>query len=224
MLITALATVFSVVAQGKQKPTYAAILVTIALLAAVSVFYTPVAAFGRSRIQRARRNRAAHELWPQFQLLEKRFVNFLNKDDSANLRYILSEICGRNPDELIKLCPPDYLNDFCPLLIRRHEEMNHKRERDLFLAMSEFRMMVASYADDYVLGPLKRIKDGQLLAQLPAHSKQHYAEGIEDCREQWAGFLDNCKEFLEKANNNLGYEPYHEAISTYFQRPKKFSL
>jgi len=102
--------------------------------------------------------------------------------------------------------------------------MNHKRERDLFLAMSEFRMMVASYDDDYVLGPLKRIKDRQLIAQLPAHTRKHYEEGIEDFRERWAGFLDNCKEFLEKANNNLGYEPYHEAISTYFERPKKFSL
>jgi hypothetical protein len=223
-VITALATVFSVVAQGKERPVYATILVAVALLAAVSVFYEPVVAFGRKRIQQTRRNRAAHKLWPEFQLLEKRFINFLNKDDTTNLRSILSEVCGRNPDELSKLCPPDYLNDFCPLLIRRHEEMNHRRERDLFLAVSEFRRMMASYNDDYVLGPLKHLKNSQLLAQLPAHSKQHYEEGIEDSRERWVGFLDNCKEFLEKANNDFGYEPYHEAISTYFERPKKFSL
>lgn len=223
LVITALATVFSVVTQGKERPVYATILVAVALLAAASVFYAPVMAFGRKRIQRTRRNRAALKLWPEFLRLEKRFGNFLNKDDSGNLRGILSELCNRNPDDLAKLCPPDYLNDFCPLLTRRHGEMNHRREHDLFLAMSEFRMMVASYTDDYALGPLKRLKNGQLLAQLPAHSKQHYEEGIEDFRERWVGFLDAFKEFLEKANNDIGYEPYHEAISTYFERPKKFS-
>jgi len=224
LVITALATVFSVVTQGKEKPGYAAILVAVALLAAVSVFYAPVMAFGRKSIQRTRRNRAAHKLWPDFRLLEKRFTHFLNKDDPGNLRNILSEVCNRNPDDLIKLCPPDYLNDFCPPLTTRHAEMNHGRERDLFLAMSEFRMMVASYNEDYVLGPLKRVRSGQLLAEFPAHSKQHYQERIEDFRERWAGFLDNCKEFLEKANSDLDYEPYHEAISTCFERPKKFSL
>ncbi len=224
LVITAVATLFSVIAQGKQKPMYATILVAIALLAVVSVFYAPVMAFGRKRIQRGRRNRSAQKLWPEFQLLEKQFVKFLNKDDSANLRGIFSEVCNRNPDELAKLCPPDYLNDFCPLLTRRHDELNHRRESNFVLALSEFRMMVASYNDDYVLWPLKRIKNGQFVAQFPSHSKQHYEEGIEDFRERWVGFLDNCTEFLEKANNDFGYEPYHEAISTYFHRPKKFSF
>jgi len=223
-MITAVATVFSVITQAKEKPVYATILVAVALLAAASVFYSPAASFGRNRIQRSGRNRAAHQLWPEFQLLEKQFVTFLNKEDQTNLRYILSDICNRNPDDLIKFCPPDYLNEFCPLLIRRHGEMNHRHESDLRLAMSEFRIMVASYNDNYVLGPLKRIKNGQLLALVQPHNKQHYEERVEDFRERWAGFLDKFKEFLEKANNNLDYEPYHEAISTYFERPKKVSL
>jgi hypothetical protein len=224
LVITAVAAVFSVVSQWRGRPVYATILVAVAVLAAISLFYEPVVTFGRKRIQRVRRNRAAHKLWPEFQLLEKRFVNFLNKDDQANLRGLLSEVCNRNPDDLAKLCPPDYLNDFCPLLARRHEEMNHNRESDLYLALSEFCTMVASYNNNYVLGPLKRLKNSQLLAQFSAQSKQHYEEAIEASREQWVGFLDKCKDFLEKANNDLGYEPYHEAISTHFERPKKFSL
>jgi hypothetical protein len=93
----------------------------------------------------------------------------------------------------------------------------------LFRAMSEFRGMVGSYNDDYVLGPLKGLKTAQLLSQQPPHSKQHWEEAIEDFRERWVRFLDDLKEFLEKSNNDLRYEPYHEAISTYFERPKKFS-
>jgi len=224
LVVTALAAILSFVTQWKEKPIYAGILVAVALLAAVSVFYRPVVAFARGRLRRARRNRIAHKVWPEFLRLEKRFGNFIGKDDPTNLRGILSEVCNRNPDELAKLCPPDYLNDFCPLLTRRHEEMNHRREPDLFRAMCEFRMMVASYNDDYVLGPLRRLRDGQHLAQLPSHSQQHWNDGIEDLRERWVGFLDAFKEFLEKANNDLGYEPYHEAISTYFERPRKFSL
>jgi hypothetical protein len=223
LVITALATVFSVVTQWKERPVYAGILVTVALLVSLSIYYSPVVSFARERALRAQRNRVALKLWPEFLRLEKRFGNFINKDDSGNLRSIFSEICNRNPDELAKFCPPDYLNHFYPLLSMRHGEGTHKHETDLFRAMSELRGMVALYTDDYVSGPLKRLRNGQLLVQLPAHSKQHYEEGIEDFRERWVGFLDDFKEFLEKANNDLGYEPYHEAIRTYFERPKKFS-
>lgn len=220
-MVTALAAVFSVFAQWKERPVYAGILVTVALLVSVSVFYRPIVTFARGRALRTHRNRVALKLWPEFLRLEKRFGNFISKDDPGSLRSILSEVCNRNPDELAKLCPPDYLNYFYPLLSRRHEERTHKHETDLFRAMSELRGMVASYNDDYVLGPLKRLRDGQRLAQLPPHSQQHSEDGVEDFRERWVRFLDDFKEFLEKANNDLGYEPFHEAISTYFERPKK---
>jgi len=223
LVITALATVFSVVAQAKEKPIYAGILAVTALLISASVYYRPVVALTRKAILRAHRNRVARKSWTEFLRFEKRFGNFINKNDTGNLRGILSAICNQNPDELTKLCPPDYVNVFYPLLSKRHEETTHVQEPDFRRAVSEFCAMVASYNTDYVLGPLRRLRDGQLFAQIPSQNKKHWEEGIEDFRERWVRFLDDFKEFVDKTNNELRYEPYHEAINSYFERPKKLS-
>ncbi len=87
-VVTALAAIVSVITQWKGNRVLASILVAVALIAAVSVFYRPIAASVRMRIRNLRRNRISRRLWPEFLRFEKRFGTFLNKNDSTNLRYI----------------------------------------------------------------------------------------------------------------------------------------
>ncbi len=224
LVVTALAAVFSVVTQAKDKPGYAATLAVAALLVAVSVYYRPVLTLARKRIRRAHRNRVARKLWPKFLGFERCFAEFLNNSDPRNLRYIINDVGGRSDDELFKLCPPDYLEVFYPILSSRHVLAKRVREQDFRIAATEFIATVASYNMEYVLKPMRRFKDSSRFAGLAPQDKQYREGAIEDFRERWVRFLDDFKQFLDTANNDFAYEPYHQAIPSYFERPKKFSL
>lgn len=102
--------------------------------------------------------------------------------------------------------------------------MQDVRESEFRLAVSELVGMVASYNNEYVLRPLKRLTDSQRLTQLTPEMRKHPEGAIEDFRERWARFLDDLTEFVAARNNDFGYEPYHEAMHAYFERPKKLSL
>lgn len=224
LIVAALAAVFSAVTQAQSHPIYAvAFLVVVAILVAF-LCYRPLAEWALEQKMRARRNGVARKAWPDLLRFEKRFQGFINNDDSRNLRTIINDIGGRREEELFKLCPPDYVNTFYPILSNRRLLTRHVRESDFRIALNELIAMVASYNTEYVLKPVKRLKDNARFAQLVPSEKQYREEAIEDFRERWVRFLDDLTEFVAARNNDFEYEPYHEAISAFFERPKKLSL
>lgn len=219
-VVAALAAVFSAIAHWQQSRIIAVVLGVVALFVAASVFYKPMVATIRVRLRDMRRNRVAHRSWQEFLRIEKRFGTFLNKDDTVLLRNIISEICGRNPDEVSKVCGPDYLDDYYGLIHMRHLKNASRNHTAYRLALTELRQMVYSYNEDYVLNLFKRLNGSPLLEQLQPHTRVHYHESMKQFRERWVTFLDDFKEFLDKINTEFRYNDYREAFSTHFDYPK----
>lgn len=219
-VVAALAAVFSAIAHWKESRAIAFVLGVAALLVAASVFYRPMAATIRMRVRNIRRNRVARRSWQEFLRVEKRFGAFLNENDTFNLRNIISEICGKNPDEVAKVCGPDYLSDYYGLIYMRHLKKKSLKANAAFrVALAELHQMVCSYNRDYVLDPFRRLNGIPVLGQLQPHAREHYQERTKQFRERWVRFLDDFKEFLDKTNHDLHYD-YREAIGTYFEYPK----
>lgn len=223
LAVAAIASVFLAVTQGLSHPVFAGAFLLLIAIAIAFVCYPPVAAWNRTRRMHARRNRVARKAWPAFLRFEKRFAEFINNNDSRNLRTVINGMCGQQNEQLEKICPPDYINVFYPLLSSRHAAVQGARELEFRLAVSELVGMVASYNSEYVLRPLKRLVSSPQFTQLIPDNKKHREGEIEEFRERWARFLDDLTEFVAERNNDFGYEPYHEAMHAYFERPKKLA-
>jgi len=218
-VVTAIVATASLITQWKGNRLLAYILVAVAVVAAISTFYRPLAVSTRKYLQSLRRNRVARRSWQEFLRVEKRFGAFLNENDTLNLRNIISEIHGRNPDEVSKVCGPDYLNDYYGLIHMRHLKKPARTNTAFHLALTELHQMTCSYNRDYVLDPFRRLNGSAVLGQLQPHARDHYQERAKQFREGWVRFLDDFKEFLDKTNHDLRYD-HHEAIGTYFEYPK----
>src|SRR5438874_3987155 len=202
-VIAALAAVFSAIAHWKESRAIAFVLGAAALLVAASVFYRPMVAAIRVRARNIRRNRVAQRSCQEFLRMEKRFESFLNQQDTINLRNIISDICGRNEEEVSKLCGPEYLSDYYGLIRMRHLKKNPKTDAAFHLALTELHQMVYSYSRNYVLDPFRRLNGSPVLGQLQPHEKEHYQERMKQFRERWVRFLDDFKEFVDKTNHAL---------------------
>jgi hypothetical protein len=218
-VVTALVATASLITQWKGNRLLAFGLVAIALVAAISTFYRPLAMSTRKFLQNLRRNRVARRSWKEFLRIEKRFGAFLNENDTVNLRNIISEICGRNADEVSKVCGPAYLSDYYGLIYMRHLKKPVRTNTAFHFALAELHQMTCSYNRDYVLDPFRRLNGSQLLGQLQPHAKDSYQEKMKQFRERWVRFLDDLKEFFDKTNHDLRYD-HREAIGTYFEYPK----
>lgn len=143
-VVAALVATASLITQWKGNRLLAFALVAIALVAAISTFYRPLAASARKLVQNLRRNRVARRSWQEFLRFEKRFGAFLNENDTINLRNIISEICSKNQDEVAKVCGPDYLINGIPVLgqLQPHAR-EHYQER-----MKQFRERWVRFLDD----------------------------------------------------------------------------
>lgn len=189
-------------------------------MAVGSNFYRPGRRLLRARIAQILRNRKVRRYRPDLFLFDQRFARFVEANQSNNLRYILYNICGNNPDELAKLCPPDYLPRIFQLFAQRQEQHPPRHEADFSLAVLERQEMVSFYNDDYVQDPLRRLRRDQLLTKLPENYRLDAERKIEDFRDRWVRFLDDFQQFLEKLNNDFGYGP-SEGFRAYFDRPQK---
>lgn len=221
VLITALATL-AVVVTGA-KPYVQALLAAATVLIAAGLWYSPLVTFACEKRAHARRDRIARKSWPEFLRLERRFAAFVNTNDSSNLRGIISAICSSNPQNVAKLSPPDYIDTFFPLISERHNGVKRVSEQEFRQCVLEFCATVGSFNREYVLGPLKRIAESSVFMTLPASTRDYHEKGIEDFRERWVRLLDDLKEFVERLNGEFKYEPYHQAMNAYFERPRKFS-
>lgn len=221
VLVTALATL--AVALAGAKPYVQALLAAATVSIAAGQWYSPLRTRLRGQGLRARRTRVARKVWPEFLRLEKRFSEFLSDRDSRNLRYIINDIGGNNDEELFQVCPPDYLNVFYPILSSRHSQTKTVREANFRIAENELVSMVNAYNNDYVLRSLQRLKNSSRFTGLEPSIRKYREGAIEAFRERWVSFLDTLTEFVAARNDDLEYEPYHEAIHASFERPKKLT-
>ena len=219
-VVAALAAVASLITQWKGNRTLAYVLVAVALIAASSILYRPIAARAHKYLTNSRRGRVARRVWPEFLRIENRLGMFLNKNDMTNLRNILAELHGRQEEAVNKLCGPDYLPDYYALFRERHVTGSARNGFSFYPALSELHHMVYSYNQDYALEPLRRLKaEPIILQQLHPRVREDTEERIKAFREKWVRFLDDYTEFTDKTNHELRYD-YQEAIGTYFERPK----
>ena len=234
-IVAALAAVFSVLTKWTQNRSLPIILVVVALLLAASAYLGPMLRFFRAARRQARRNRYVRAQFPEFVSFVKRFTQFINSGDVKNIRIVLFNNCGHNQSELDKLSSADYLRYIFPHFIRRLEQSHPRDEIEFCRTVNEFYSLAASYNNDYVLEPLRRMKSRlwlqplptkQLveepkfvpwLASLPEQNRTDAEKQIEDFRERWVSYLDDLMLFLEKLKDSLGAG----LIDSYFERPSK---
>jgi len=234
-IVMASAAVFAVVFQSKGDPKFAwslVALIALILLASALMYANQVLAFFRVRRVQAARDKVAREQRSELLRLARRFAQFANSGDWSNLRYIVANAYGNNPDKCAMICPPDYMRDLCPFFIQHLETRSPENEHQFLLAIQEWYGVIASYNNNYVLEPLRKMRLKQWFAadntsqlmpdavswieSLPVNHQGIVERQIEDFRERWAGFLDDMKKWLEKSG-----ELFSAALPTYFERPQK---
>lgn len=230
-VVVAVAAVFSVIAQSKDNPKLAIELVGLSLLLFAASFANRLlSSFQASRV-RAARDRAARAEHSELLRFGRRFAQFTNSGDWSNLRNIVCNVYGNDPDKCAEVCPPDYMRDLFPLFVQHLEKRPSENETQFLLAVQELYGLVASYNNHYVLEPFRRMRQKRWCPKetsnvVPNHVLwiESLSEGyranterqIEDFRERWVSFLDDMKEWLERTNESFGV-----SLPVYFDRPHK---
>jgi hypothetical protein len=219
-LVTAAATLVAVLKGA--RPLIQILLSATALLIAIFLWHSSLSSAVREWRLRRRRTRKARAARPEFLRLEQRLSEFLSERDYRNLRHIINDIGGCNNEELFKICPPDYLNVFSPFLFRRHSWTKHAGGTKFLIAVNELVAMTASYNDDYVLQPLKRLKTSPRFTGLEPNARKYKEETIEAFRERWVKFLDDVTEFVAARKIDSAYN-HDELAVPHFTRPNKLT-
>lgn len=230
-IVMALAAVFAVITQ-KGDPKFAWSLVALILLVLALTYANRVLAFFQVRRVLAARDEVARQQHPELLRFARRFAQFTNSGDWSNLRYIIANAYSNDPDKCAMVCPPDYMRDLCQFFLQHLETRPPENERQFLLAVQELCGVIASYNNNYVLEPLRKMRlkrwfpagnVSQLtpdavtwIESLPVNYQESVGRQIEDFRERWAGFLDDMKQWLEKTGESFG-----PALPVYFERPQK---
>jgi len=234
-IVMALAAVFAVIFQSKGDPKFAWTLVgliALVLLVSALMYANHVLAFFRVRKVRAARDRAAREQHAELLRLARRFAQFANAGDCSNLRYIVANAYGNDPDKSAQVCPPDYMKELCPFFVQDLATRPPENEVQFLLEIQKWYGVIASYNNNYVLEPFRKMRMKRWfpagnapdlvpdtvtwIESLPANNREYVGRQIEDFRERWAGFLDDMNQWLEKTNETFG-----ATLPTYFERPQK---
>jgi len=236
--LVAVLAILSFMFQWKQIPLLPIILGSTALLVAASVFSPSVLGYVRSAKIKTQRNRFVRSQAPEFRQLVRRFAKFADPKDGTNLWNVIYYGCSTKGDEsdFNRLCTADYFKSVFPLFTERLDRMSLQNEAEFVDAVKEFHTLAASYNQNYVIEPLKRMNTKQWLdanssegleGLVPklgpwlssfthAGIRATVETGIEDFRERWAGYLEVLQPYLENLKHHLG--PH---IPTFFERPKK---
>jgi len=225
----ALAAVFGVVTQSTK---FAWAFFSLILLASALMYGKRVLLFFHLRKVRVARDTAARAQNPELLRLARSFAQFANSGDWSNLRYIVFNAYGNDPDKCAMVCPPDYMRDLSPFFLQHLETRPPENERQFLLAVQEWYGVIASYNNNSVLEPLRKMRQKQWfpagkvsellpdtvtwIESLPVNHQGIVGRQIEDFRERWAGFLDDMKKWLEKTSESFGV-----ALPSYFERPQK---
>jgi len=199
----------------------------------VSAFGPGLVRFYQASSAQSRRDKFAREQFPEFSELVKRFAQLTDSSDGKSIRNILFYGCGNNQTEFDRLCSPDYLKEIWPHFFARLGKRS-RNEAEFRNALKEFYTLAASYNNNYVLEPFKRMKNKQWmpattsnltpelkswLSSLPEHHRTSVEAQIEDFRERWVSYLDDLVPFLDRLHDSLGTSS--SRIESYFERPSK---
>lgn len=234
-IVMALVSVFAAITRD---PKIAWALVSLMLLTLALMYGSPVLAFFKARRIRAARDTAARAQNADLLRIAKRLYQFTHSGDSSNLRHIVSSAHNHDQDKCAQVCPTDYMKDLSQFLLQDFEARPPENERHFLLAAQKLYGFIASYNNNYVLEPLRRMRMKRWLPAsaapqpglsldlvpelvmwiegLPINSRDHVGREIEDFRERWAGFLDDTKKWLEKMSESFGV-----MLPDYFERPQK---
>ena len=239
-IVVALATAFSVFTQSREHPRLSWGLFSLALLVVIWTFGKRLAVFFQVRRYHAVRDRAARAEHSELLRFARRLAKFVGPGDPSNLRPIVFSVYGNNEEKCMEVCPSDYMRELFPLFVQHLETRPSENERQFLLAAQELYGLVASYNNNYVLEPFRRMRSerwgvdptpvqsllenpnpakpnfGVWLASLPKYYRANTERQIEDFRERWVGFLDDIHQWLERVN-----ESFDVALPTYFDRPQK---
>jgi hypothetical protein len=236
-IIAAAASLFTSLSQSKEHPRLAWAFLAVALFAVIGAFGTPLIALILKRRKRTARNKAAVARLPELIRLANRFTKFLSNGDPTNIRQVLLQAV-QYQEKLAELMPPDYLFELFPYYVRELEEQPPKTEAQFLLAVQYFHSLIASYDNNYVLEPFRKMRlktwpitqspidapagDAEKpkprcwIESLPEMRRDDIQMRIEDFRERWVVFLDDAQEFFEQIR-----ESFADHLGTYLERPKK---
>ena len=232
-VVMALATVFTVIAQGSTRIAWA--LVSLTLLTLVIVFGGRIFSLWHSRRARAARNRVAQTQHAELLRFARYFGQFTNSGDPSNIRNIVFSACGNNVEKCEEVCPPDYMRDLSPLFIQHLETRPPENESQFFLAVQELYGLVASYNRYYVIEPFHRMRSNRWaafgstetpadfvpdfvpwVASLPQSQQASVDREIGDFRERWVSFRDDFCQWIEGVN-----QIFATTLPCYLERPHK---
>src|SRR6266404_4253235 len=143
---------------------------------------------------------------PELLRFARRFAQFANAGDCSNLRYIVANAYGNDPDKCAAVCPPDYMRELCPFFVQDLATRPSDNEHQFLLEIQKWYGVIASYNNNYVLEPFRKMRTKRWfpggnasdlvpdtvtwIESLPANNREYVGRQIEDFRERWAGFLD----------------------------------
>jgi len=159
-IVMALAAVFAVITQSKDTKLSWSLAALILFALALMYGNRALALFRVRRVQ-ATRDRVAREQFPELLRLARSFAQFANSGEWSNLRYIVFNAYGNDPDKCAAVCPPDYMRDLCPFFLQHLETRQPENERQFLLAVQEWYGVIASYNNNYVLEPLRKMRQKQ---------------------------------------------------------------
>lgn len=125
------------------------------------------------------------------------------------------------------------MRELSPYFLQHFEKRPPENETQFLLAAQELYGFIASYNNNYVLEPLRKMRTKQWLAtstvkldlvpepvvwieSLPENWRQNIERQVEDFRERWASFLDDTTQWLDETG-----EPFGVKLPSYFERPQK---
>lgn len=210
-VLAALAATFTVVAQWKDHPRIATALAFLALAVVIGTFGRHGFGYVRGLTTKRARNKNARAENAELLRLARRLNQFVSNGDPTNIRNIVLGLVSNDQEKGLEICPPNCLWNLVPYFIQDLEVRPPENEKHFLIAVQEFHSLVASYNNNYVLEPFRRMqmkkwpvgtqggetnplqkpKLGTWLESLPAHFQGTAERQIEDFRERWVGFLDD---------------------------------
>jgi hypothetical protein len=185
------------------------------------------------------RNKVARGQHAELMRFVTRFAQFADAQNQSNIRQIIFTFGGNNEERCREIFPPDYMNGVVPLFVKSLETRPPTNAREFLLALEQLHALIASYNDNYVLEPFRRMRAkrwrlpptmdaklgitrpadpslGTWFETLPPTFPEAARPKIKDFRERWVRFLDDTTQWIDRVGEELG-----QPLPSYFERPQE---
>jgi hypothetical protein len=187
---------------------------------------------------RASRNAVARKQRAELRRVTRRFAQFADAQDQSNIRQIIFMFGGNNEERCREIFPPDYVSGLVPLFVKNLETRPPADVDEFLLAFEQLHALIASYDNNYVLEPLRRMRAkrwripiidsdlglssqpdpplGDWLASLPPTYPEAARPKIKDFRERWVRLLDDTTQWIDRVGEEL-----NQPLPSHFERPQE---